>query len=128
MASRPAAKVAPSTALAAAFLVAFHTFLTALSLGAHAAPSSLDAFGNPLCLGSVSFGKGGEAPDRSHTGMDCCAFGCHVAAAVPLLSRIPVLLHFDAPAVSIRLFPDFVPRRLDLALSAIRPRGPPRPV
>ncbi len=112
-------------AFAVALLLVLHTFLTALAAGAHASPATLDAFGNPLCHGFVGFNGGDGTPADDHPTGDCCTFGCHIAAAVPLPVRVPVIVRF-ATALPVAWRVEKLPPYFSSDRSSIRSRGPPR--
>ncbi len=125
MAKRPKRPVSLRAAVAAALLIFLHTYLTALTAGAHASPAQLDAFGNPLCHTALGFDGGDGTPGDDRSCGNCCAFGCHFAAAAPLPERVPVLLAFRPSAVVVWRLRES-PSRPGLYRSSIQPRGPPR--
>jgi hypothetical protein len=124
MAKRQSEAISAPAAVAVAFLLFLHTFLTAFAAGAHASPAALDAFGNPLCLGSVGL-DGGKAPADDRPSGSCCTFGCHLGAAASLPDRLPVLVDFSPSAPIAWRLQESSPHASANRFS-VQPRGPPR--
>lgn len=68
-------------AIGAILLLVAQTVLWGLAAGAMAAPTALDAFGNPLCINEPSSSDGEANP--GHDGIpDCCTTGCLKSTAL----------------------------------------------
>ena len=123
---RRRAPVDPSSALAAALLLAIQIVVGGLWMGAHAAPAGTDAFGHMLCAWSGS-DAGGDRPAGHAPFPDCCATGCSLAWA-----EQDDAFAASAPAVESTVFVQ-LPARDDrfvrlIDRASIRSRGPPRSV
>lgn len=116
-----------SVALVAAYMFVVQSLIGAFALGASAAPTQLDAFGNPLCITSSETAD--KEPDRgSHSSLpDCCTVACNMFAPVTpdervahslVNRRLPVSQPLQRPFRSINH------ARLD-AQSPGSPRSPP---
>jgi hypothetical protein len=75
-----------TVAFIAALVLVLQSFLSVWAAGAFAATSTLDTFGNQLCI--TSGDHHGTTPQNDHSRMpDCCAFGCGTTS--PLLADAP---------------------------------------
>lgn len=88
-------------ALVAAYLLFLQAAISGFISGASAAPLSLDAFGNPLCITSTDVGSPAEG-GGDHQSPECCLSACAMFAPVLASGEVPkapTVLHADTATI-----------------------------
>lgn len=124
MADRRILKMDASAALAAALFLCLQTMMMALSIGAHAVPAQVDAFGGARCINTGDGGAGGGTGDH-HSLPDCCSLGCALASGSPLPAPPPVAAVATRWEPVAYALPESV-ARIGTTRASSRARGPPR--
>jgi len=115
-------------AFVVAVLMALQALFGTLSLATAAAPSPVDAFGNPLCITHMVERQEAPAPgkeDRAHA-PDCCTLACGMAAGFVSTERAVAIL-FNPLAQPSQRMPDGYAAPVGPVHDDLpgHPRGPP---